>query len=90
MANAKIDENYEGTRLATTDNVAKTTQPLLCEPILDYLEIDLAIVSSFTDVTVTTKEDENFESVALAYDAVNDVTRPLKVDPSTNCLIIDL
>lgn len=90
MANAKIDENFQGVQLATTDNALQTTQPLLCDPILDYLEIDLTIVNAYTSTDVSTKEDENFEGVALAYNDVTDEAKPLKVDATTGRLILDL
>lgn len=89
-ANAKIDQNYEKTQLAVTDDSNIYTQPLLVEPILDYLEIDIAFVASHSDAAINSKEDDNFEVVGLAYDETNLVAKPLKVDATTGRLIIDL
>jgi hypothetical protein len=88
--NAKVDQNYEGVKLAVTDDSNGFTEPLLVEPILDYLEIDLVFVATHADSALTAKEDENFESVSQAYDDTNLVAKPLKVNASTGRLILDL
>ena len=90
MANAKIDENFQGIQLATADNALQTTQPLLVEPILDYLEIDLVIDTTLVSVSADSKIDENFEGVALAYDDTALEAKPLKVDATTGRLMLDL
>jgi len=90
MADAKRDLNYEAVELAVTDNASLTPQPLLCESLLDYLEIDLVLIPSHTSTSVTAKEDENFEFVQLAYDASADEAKPLKVDASNGRLLLDL
>ena len=55
--NAQIDENYQKVALAVDDD--GYTKPLLVEPILGYLEIDLLAVSSYTDATPTGEIDDN-------------------------------
>lgn len=88
--NAKIDQNYDKVPLVVTDEVSAFTRPLLCEPVLDYLEIDLSIATSFNDVAVTAKEDQNFEYVQLATEQITELPKPLKVQPTNGRLIIDL
>jgi hypothetical protein len=88
LANAKVDSNYEGTKLAVTDDANETTQPLLVEPILDYLMIDVVFIASSLNVASTAKMDANYEGVAQAFDGTS--PRPLKVNPANDRLLIDL
>jgi|APFre7841882654_1041346.scaffolds.fasta_scaffold171344_1 hypothetical protein len=88
--NAQAEDNYERVPLAVTDDAALETRELLCDPILDYLEIDLEYSAPSPSTNVTAKEDQNFEYVQLAYDDSNDLEKPLKVDPVTGRLLIDL
>ena len=90
MANAKREENYEAVSLAVADNVNLETRMLLCDPILDYLEIDLLIVANETPFDVIPKEDQNYEYVQLASDESNLLAKPLKVDASSGRLLIDV
>jgi len=90
MANAKIDQNYQGVSLATGDDATAETLPLLVDPVLGYLEIDLAIIGTHTGVDASAKIDQNYEGVAMGYDDTNDKAMPLKVVASNNRLLLDL
>ena len=90
MADAKIDQNYEKTNLAVTDDANATPVPLLCDPILDYLEIDLILITPHTDNVLTDKIDDNYEGVGLVYNDSTDAVVPLKVDAATGRLWVDI
>lgn len=88
--NAKIDQNFDKVGLAVTDDANTYTKPLLVEPILDYLEIDLVVVSSHISVDATPKEDQNFEYVQLASNESTGLAKPLKVDATNGRLWLDV
>lgn len=88
--NAKIDQNYDKVGLAVTDDLNTYTKPLLVEPILDYLEIDIIYLPALVSVAATAKEDDNYEYVQLATDEATGLPAPLKVQASTGRLILDL
>lgn len=88
--NAKIDENYEKVLLAITDDANQETRPLLVEPVLGELEIDLELKPSITSVNVSGKIDQNFEHTSLAVDETTGEPKPLKVDATSGRLVIDI
>ena len=87
---SQIDDNFENTSLAVTDDVAQTIAPLLVDPVTGRLEIMVAI-EAIVPVAVDLKIDENYQGVAMAVtdDASADI-KPLRTCNTHGELLVDI